>query len=120
MALDPATLSPPIVEAEILRFVGLLERATQAVAKRGRASAEADADYRLAYAKAILDAEGTVQEREAQATVATQAEYRTRKIAEASLDAARDAGRSMREQLGALRSVNANLRPLVDHALGEG
>lgn len=114
MSLDPAALNPSAVESEILRFVGLLERSTQETARRGRAAAETEVAHRVAYAKAIIAAAGTtVAEREAQATVATETELLARRLAEASVDAARDASRNMREQLGALRTINANLRELV-------
>lgn len=116
MTLDPQSINPFAVEAEILRFVNLLETATTAVAKRGRDAAMADADYKVAFAKALLVTEGTVAERDAQAAIATQEEYRAKRSAEAVLDAAREAGRNMREQLGALRSVMANVRSLMEHA----
>ncbi len=113
MSLDPAFLNPVACEKEILRFVGLLEHATQETARRGRVAADAEVAHRVAYAKAIIAASGTVSEREALATVATEAELLARRLAEASLDASRDASRNMREQLGALRTVAANLRELV-------
>lgn len=116
MSLDPQTLNPILVQAEIMRFVGLLETATTAVAKRGRAAAEADANYKIAFAQAVLQTEGTVAERDAMATVATQDEYRAKRAAEAVLEAAKEASRNMREQLGALRTVAANLRDLLEHA----
>lgn len=114
--MDPQSINPVECEREIMRFVGLLETATTKVAKRGRAAAEADADYKIAFAKALLASEGTVAERDAQATVATQQEYRAKRAAEAVLEAAKEASRNMREQLGALRSVMANLRSLLEHA----
>lgn len=113
MSLDPATLNPAQVEAELLRFVGLLERATQETAKRGKAAALAETAHRVAHARALLAAEGTVAERDAQATLSTETELLARRLAEASLDAARDASRNLREQLGAMRTINANLRELV-------
>jgi hypothetical protein len=101
------------VEAEILRLSNLAERATTALAKRARVAAEADADYKCAHAKAFLEADGTVGEREARAALATQVQYRDRKIAEALLMGAQEAGRNYRAQLDALRSIAANLRALV-------
>lgn len=113
MSLDPATLNPASCEAEIIRFVGLLEHATQETARRGRVAAECEVAHRVAYAKAIIAAAGTVSEREAAATIQTEHELLARRLAEASLDASRDAGRNIRETLGALRTLNANLRELV-------
>ena len=115
MSLDPAVLNPAAVEAELIRFVSLLEKATQETARRGKRAAEAEVAYRVAFAKAILVAEGTVAERDAHATIVTERELLARRLHEASLDAARDASRNLREQLGALRTVNANLRELIQH-----
>jgi hypothetical protein len=70
--------------------------------------------YRLAFAKALLDTWGdTVGEREARATLAVEAELRQRKRAEAVADACREAVRSLRDQLSAVQSVNANVRHLA-------
>lgn len=101
------------VEAEILRLSALAEKVTTTLAKRAVESAEKDAAYRNAHARAILASTGTVAEREAQAAVETEAQYLDRKLAEAKLDAAKEAGRNYRAQLDALRSINANLRSMV-------
>lgn len=106
-------LSQAQVEQEIVRLSNLAEKATTALAKRARSAAEADADYKAAHAKAYLEADGTVAEREAQAALATQVQYRDRKIAEALFMSAQEAGRSYRAQLSALQSINANLRALT-------
>lgn len=101
------------VEAEMVRLNELAEKVTHEITRRGTAAAEADAAYRLAYAEAYLLAEGTVGERDAQSVVATQQQYRDRRIAEARLDGAKEAGRNYRAQLDTLRSINSNLRALV-------
>jgi hypothetical protein len=101
------------VEEEMTRLSALCEKVTHEITRRGVAAAEADAAYRLAYAEAYMTVEGTVGERDAQAVVATQAQYRDRRIAEARLEGAKEAGRNYRAQLETLRSINANLRPLV-------
>lgn len=101
------------VEAEILRFSALLETATRAVAKRAREAAEADVAYKVAHAKSLLLAEGPQYVRDAEATVKSETELRQKRITEAVLLSAQEAGRNMRSQLDALRSINANLRPLV-------
>jgi hypothetical protein len=101
------------VENEIMRLSGLAEKVTLEMAKRAQASAEADADYKVAHAKAFLAADGSVAVREAIAAVETETLYRDRKIAEAKLLSAQEAGRNYRAQLDSLRSVNSNLRALV-------
>ena len=106
-------LSQEQVESEIVRLSSLAEKVTTAMARRAVDAAEADAAYKCAFAKALLQTEGTVAEREAQATVATQNEYREYRITDARFKAAQEAGRNYRAQLDALRSINANLRALV-------
>lgn len=107
-------LSQVQIESEIVRLCGLAERVTTEIAQRARTSAEADARYKKAHASAYLMAQGkTVGDREAVAALETDAEFTDRKIAEALLLAAQEAGRNYRAQLEALRSLNANLRALV-------
>lgn len=107
------TLSQADVEEEILRIAALAERCTHEIAKRARAAAQADADYKIANAKAFLVAEGPVAEREARALTDCADLYRERRMTEAVLLAAQEAGRNYRSQLEALRSICANLRSLV-------
>lgn len=109
------------VEDELLRLSGLLERQVSELAKRARAAAEAEADHKIAYAKATLAVEGpTVAEREAKATLAVEDTYRAWRAAEAVKLAAQEAGRSYRAQLDALRSINSNLRGAIAHSEGYG
>ena len=78
------------------------------------AAAEADVRYRLAYAKALLRADGdTVGEREAAALLTVADELAERKTTEAVADVCREAVRSLRDQLSAVQSVNANARALA-------
>lgn len=106
-------LSQAEVEQELMRLSAMAEKALQELAKRARAAAEAEVKHKVARAKALLAAEGTVAEREARADVETEALFLERKMAEALLLSAQEAGRTYRAQLEAIRSVNANLRPLV-------
>jgi hypothetical protein len=101
------------IEAEIVRFCEMLEKATQEVAKRARAAAAADANYKVSHAKALLLAEGPQYVRDAEATVRCEQEYREKRAAEAVLLAAQEAGRNYRSQLDGLRSINVNHRALV-------
>ena len=109
---------PAEVEREIMRLAGLAERVTSEMAKRARHAAETDADYKAAAAKAFLKADGPVAEREAVAQVECETLYRDRRIAEALLQSAVEAGRNYRAQLDALRSINANLRFEMANATG--
>lgn len=96
-----------------MRLSALAEKVTLEMAKRAQASAEADADYKVSHAQAFLKADGPVAEREAVAAIECADLYRDRKIAEAKLLSAEEAGRNYRAQLDSLRSVNSNLRALV-------
>jgi AmiR/NasT family two-component response regulator len=106
-------ISQAEVESEIMRLCALAEKVTHELASRAVTLAEADATFKREHAKAFLVAEGTVSEREAHAAIATQAEYRDHRIAEARFKAASEAGRNFRTQIEALRSINSNLRALV-------
>lgn len=101
------------IEREIVRLSGLLEKATHAVRTRGQELAHARTAFKVAYAKALLVAEGTVPVREAEATVATEEVFLAYQLAEALLESAKEGGRNMREQLGSLRTLAANQRALV-------
>lgn len=104
-------LQPAQVENEIMRISALCEKVTTEIATRARAAAEADVAFKMAHAKASLRAEGkTVSEREAEAALFCEDEYRNKRITEAVLLGAQEAGRNYRAQLEALRSINANLR----------
>lgn len=107
-------LHPAEVEHEIMRISGLCERVTTEIASRARAAAEADVAFKLGHARAFLRTDAkTVGAREAEALLACENEYRDRKITEAVLLGAQEAGRNYRAQLDALRSINANMRSLA-------
>jgi len=102
------------VEAELARLAEMAERVTHAMKDRALEHAKAEVAYRAAFARAVLAAEGpTVAEREAVATLASIEAYEARKLAEATMEAAKEAGRNYRAALDAWRSVNGNLRALV-------
>lgn len=101
------------VEAEILRLSRMAEEVTQKLAQRARVAAEADVVWKLCHDKALLLAEGPQYVRDAEATVKCEREYTEKRTSEALLLSAQEAGRNYRAQLDALRSINANLRPLV-------
>lgn len=102
------------IESEIMRLSELCEKATHEVRKRGEAKAKARTDHAVAFAQARLRSSGTtVGEREDEATVETAALLGHKEFTEALFESAKEAGRNYRAQLDALRSINANLRPLV-------
>lgn len=101
------------IESEIVRLSARAEEITQKLSVRAREAAEADVAYKVAHAKALLLADGPQYVRDAEATVKTEVEYAERKAKEALLLSAQEAGRNVRAQLEALRSINANHRALV-------
>src|SRR5262249_18119800 len=109
-----APVTPHAAETELRRLSHKLEDRTDALAGYLLTAADADVRYKLAHARALLRAEGeTVAEREAVAILAVEDELRERKRSEAVADACREAVRSLRAQLSAVQSVNANVRHLA-------
>lgn len=119
MSVDP--MSQVSVEREILRISGLLDHQVGEVAKRARAAAEAEVAYKLAFARHSLIVDGkTVGEREAAALLECEAELAAHKGADAVLLAAQEAGRSLRAQIDALRTLAANQRAAITYTEGRG
>ena len=108
------------IEHEIERISGLLETATGQLATAAEDAANAEADYRVKYAQAFysptrfrpIDADTKLTEkiREALATDICSEELRTYKVASARSRALEEKCRQLREQLGALRTLSANVR----------
>lgn len=109
------------ISQDILRISGRLDFQVGQVAERARAAAEADVAFKLAHAKAILEVEGaTVAEREAKALLACAESYALHRGADAVLLAAQEAGRSLRSQIDALRTLAASQRAALTYAEGMG
>lgn len=114
-------LSSIEIEQEVWRLSQRLDTQVGLVAKRSRDAAEAEVAYKLGHAKAILRTEGaTVAEREAKALLEVAEEYALHKGADAVLLAAQEAGRSLRAQIDALRTLSAAQRAALVNATGEG
>ncbi len=114
-------ISSDEIEAELWRICQRLDFQVGEIAKRARAAAQADADHKVGFAKAILRVEGaTVGEREAKALIECAESYALHKGADAVLLAAQEAGRSLRSQIEALRSLLATQRAALTYATGEG
>lgn len=111
---------PSEIEAEMLRLARLMEHHTKEMAKRAQNAAECDAAYKAARAKCFLKASGSVAVRDAQADVECEVLYRDRKIAEALMTSAVEAGRNYRLQVEMLRSLLAQQRFELANASGTG
>jgi hypothetical protein len=92
------------LEEELLGFRTLCER-----------QANAEADFKLAYAKAMLDTsieKETVVAKEARATMCAAVELRTYKVLDMQVLATRESLRSLHALIDVLRTQAANLRSL--------
>lgn len=104
------------IESEILRFSQLLESAVQAGKRRGEEAAMADTNFDIAYSKAFLLAKEdklSDQAAKARAIVLSADLLSLRNATETLYDSSKEAGRNYRAILDGLRTINANLRPLV-------
>lgn len=109
-------LTQAAVERELMRLLEASEDNAHQLAEIAEIAARAEHDYKVGHAKALLRADGAVAVREAQALLAVEELHLARKIADARLMAAQEAGRQIRSSMDALRSVNASVR----HAAGDG
>lgn len=120
--LDP--MAQHEVEGEIRELSRRLSQVTEEVAEAAVEAAKTDTAYDLAKATALLTQTGrggTVPEKQARALLAVEAQFVQAKVAEAVAKSLYEAGRNIRAQLEALRSINANVRSHVEHyATGRG
>lgn len=106
-----APVTPQRVEEEIRRLSRRLEQKADELPALFQAAAEAEAAYRLTYAKALLTSDKkTVSEREADALVACERLFNDRLVKQAVADATKEAVRATQVQLTAACSVGASLR----------
>ncbi len=91
--------------SEIERLIGLLELKTDEYRVYAVEAAEAEVDYKKSFALALLRADGSVAQREAEATLKADEELRKRRAAEAVRDSCLEAMRSLRAQLSAYQSL---------------
>lgn len=101
------------IEDEIRRLSDRLEEATGELQEKAVDSAAALVDYKRDYFKAFLLAEGSVAVREALAFDQTVDKFAILKAEEALHTSSQEACRSLRAQLSALQSLNANVRSQV-------
>jgi hypothetical protein len=114
-------LSDIEISEAIWRISERLDWQVGEVAQRARRAAEADVAFKLAHAKATLEVDGkTVAERDARALLACAKEYAEHRGADAVLLAAQEAGRSLRSQIEALRTLAASQRAALTYAEGIG
>lgn len=112
--LVPGQSTQVDVESEILRLSARLEEATDQLAQLLVTEARTEVEHKRAWAEATLKSnEGTVSQREAQATLKTVDALLARKIADALAGAQKELCHSLRSQLSALQTLAANIRAQV-------
>jgi hypothetical protein len=119
---SPDPLSQHDVERNIVELSGELSQATSDLysATRKAAVARHAYAYRVAHARAFLDAEGTEKARDAAATIASSDQLLDRELSGAVEDQLKIACSNLRAQLEGMRSLNTNLRSAVTHSPGVG
>jgi hypothetical protein len=100
------------LEQELTRLVRVLRDATNRLEPMAREMVDADADFKVAYAKAYLVAGGPIPEREAKASVDTDDAYRKKLLAGELLRVQKAKVEAVRDAISAVQSLNANARYL--------
>lgn len=103
-------MEPHEVIAEIQRLQQALVSKTHKLAVNLTKAGEAKVAYRIAYAGALLEAEGSVAQREAEATLACAEQLTAMEMTAAVADASRESVRSIRDALNAAQSVSSMLK----------
>lgn len=103
------------VETTILKLSHELESTTYAYAELSDAAAEAEADYKLKQARALVTMADTAvrmtaQEKQARAELTSAQELRLWKLSEARRQSCKEALLTLRARMDAMRSLSANLR----------
>lgn len=117
---SPEPLSQHDVERNLVELSAELSQATSDLYSATRKAAVARHAYRVAHARAFLDATGTEKARDATATIASSDQLLDRELACAVEDQLKVACSNLRAQLEGMRSLNTNLREAVVHATGRG
>lgn len=117
---SPSPLSLDVVEHNLAELSQELSEVTTRLYSATRDAAMARWTYRVAHARALLAAKGTVAEKDAMATVECSRELERRELTEAVEDSLRVASSNLRAQLSGMQSLANGLRSAVVHASGVG
>lgn len=121
MAIEPAgvpharqvrrsPITPPEVEWELERLGVELEETTERYETAITDAASAEADFKIAHAKALLRAKGTVAERNAWADFSCEAEMRDHLLKSAIVKGIRERLAALHANMEKARSLNTNVR----------
>lgn len=103
------------VEQTIHELGEELNKITADLYEAAQRAANARHAYRVAHARAYLNAEGPIQQREARATLVAEGYLQERETANAAEDSLKEAGRNLRAQLEGQRTIAANMRQAIEH-----
>lgn len=101
------------IEAEIIRVTHELESETEAFEVLSKDHAKKEAEYKRAWFKEYLAADGSIKHRESWAGYKTSDLYYEAMVAEALAKAKRERLHSLRTSCDALRTLAANVRSQV-------
>lgn len=117
---SPDPMAQATVERNISELSSELGQATSDLYSATRRAATARHAYRVAHARALLDTDGTVAERDAKATLAASDQLLDRELAGAVEDQLKIACANLRAQLSGMQSLASNLRAAVTYSSGVG
>ncbi len=103
-------MSQGAIEEELMRLSASLEEETSKFAILAEDRAKKEARYKSEWAKSFLTSEGTIKKRESLSDYQNADELYDYKIADALERAKREKLYSLRESMGALRTLAANVR----------
>lgn len=101
------------IEQEILRFIDLLEKETEAFEVLAVDAAKKESSHKSTWAREYLSAKGSIKEREAWADYKMDESLTDYKIAEALMKSKREKLLFLRTSMDAMRTLNANVRAQV-------
>lgn len=101
------------IEIKLMRLLEDLEEKTEDFEFLSVKAGEAEASFKVAWAKKYLASEGSIRQREAIADVAVGDAFENHKIAEALMKSGRERLTTLRTMIDALRTLNANVRAQV-------
>ena len=114
--LMPDPMAQHDIEREINALRVRLDRLIDEFGAAAGEAAQAEADYKRTYAEARIaqvGRDGTAAEKDANAVLDSIDEFEAWKLAEANFRTVRTACEHVQHQCELLRSLNANIRPLV-------
>lgn len=109
------------VEQQILNLSNRIAKGVRVYAERLEVFYEADREFDRAYSVAYINAEGSIKDKDHQATLETMGLREKRDLAEAALKYADRLAKALEAELRAMQSIGASVRAMYGVAgRGEG